>query len=301
MATPTPLEIPSSPFPTILNFRDVGQTINDVLGIPFLRENFFFRSARPDEASVDRAALKKTFNIKTILDLRSKTEHINQSKKRDAAFRGSSFADSSIDAAAEPFKIAGIRYEEINLNGGAFERALLWKLKWSSMTKLLSLMVMGYRTEAIAVLGREVMAPRGLIGLGVDSLTYSRREIYQIFSLLSQDDRYPILIHCTQGKDRTGLVVILVLLLCGVPADAITKDYMASETELEPEKEVRMREIEGMGLGREFARCPPGFVQEVVKWLGENGGVEGYLDSCEVDEGMRSRIRDKLLREKLEE
>jgi hypothetical protein len=31
-------------------------------------------------------------------------------------------------------------------------------------------MLLGYRTEAIAILGREVMKPRGLIGLGYDSI-----------------------------------------------------------------------------------------------------------------------------------
>ena len=37
-------------------------------------------------------------------------------------------------AAGEALKMAQIQYHEINLNGGAFERALLWKLNWSSLT-----------------------------------------------------------------------------------------------------------------------------------------------------------------------
>ena len=31
-------------------------------------------------------------------------------------------------------------------------------------------------------------------------------------------DNYPVLIHCIHGKDRTGLIVMLLLLICDVPA-----------------------------------------------------------------------------------
>lgn len=37
-----------------------------------------------------------------------------------------------------------------------------------------------------------------------------------------------VLVHCTAGKDRTGLVVALVLLAVGQPADEVVADYAAS-------------------------------------------------------------------------
>ena len=210
-----------------------------------LRPGLLYRSARPDEASLeDRQALTNTYQIKTILDLRSNTEHIEQAKKLDAKNQ-SLGPDVSLAAAAndEPLKIPGMKYVEIDLNGGSFSRALLWKLSWSSMTKLIALMAMGYRVEAIGILGREVMAPRGLIGLGKDSLDYSKGEIRQCFEILADSENYPVLVHCTQGKDRTGLVVLLTLLLCWVPLEAVVRDYRASEEQLQVERESRMKEI----------------------------------------------------------
>jgi len=42
------------------------------------------------------------------------------------------------------------------------------------------LMIFGYRMEAIAILGREVMLPRGLVGLGFDSIDYCGPEIAEV-------------------------------------------------------------------------------------------------------------------------
>ncbi|KAG5950791.1 hypothetical protein E4U53_004389 [Claviceps sorghi] len=46
--------------------------------------------------------------------------------------------------------------------------------------------------------------------------------------------RQPILVHCTLGKDRTGIVFALLLALAGVPDDAIAADYARTEQGLEP-------------------------------------------------------------------
>ena len=51
--------------------------------------------------------------------------------------------------------------------------------KWS-YRKLIILMIFGYRMEAISILGREVMKPRGLAGLGYDCIDYSGNEIAQV-------------------------------------------------------------------------------------------------------------------------
>ena len=199
-------------------------------------------------------------------------------------------------AAAEPLQTPGITYHEIDLNGGSFARALFWKLSWSSLSKLVGLMALGYRMEAIAILGREVMAPRGLTGLGKDSLDHCTSELRAILFVLAESSNYPILIHCTQGKDRTGLVVILLLLLLNVPLGAIGADYRASENELESERETRMEEIRRIGLDEEFAACPAGFVHEIAKHLEDvYGGVKDYLKRIGVDERTQDKVKENML------
>ncbi|KFY94224.1 hypothetical protein V498_03966 [Pseudogymnoascus sp. VKM F-4517 (FW-2822)] len=172
-------------------------------------------------------------------------------------------------------------------------------------------MLFGYRMEAISILGREVMNPRGLIGLGYDTIDYCGAELatvcpppeFPLPPLTSQalgefasSPRYPILVHCTQGKDRTGLIICLLLLLLDVPVDAVTYDYTMSEAGLLPEKEVRMVEIREIGLTEEFASAPREWIVKMHEYLGEKyGGTREYLEAIGVDEGMQARITEKLL------
>ncbi len=146
--------------------------------------------------------------------------------------------------------------------------------------------------QAISILGREVMQPRGLIGLGYDSLDSSGREIRQIFEILAEPSNYPVMIHCTQGKDRTGLIVLLVLLLLDVPIKAITHDYTLSEAELLPEKESRMEEIREIGLTEDFAGTPLDWAEKMKAHVdAKYGGISKYLTSIGVDESVQNSVK----------
>jgi protein-tyrosine phosphatase len=48
--------------------------------------------------------------------------------------------------------------------------------------KLIFLYILGFRMRAIAILGREVMLPRGLVGLGTDTLDHCGPEINDVSS-----------------------------------------------------------------------------------------------------------------------
>ncbi|KAL6250507.1 hypothetical protein RBB50_002809 [Rhinocladiella similis] len=282
-------------FDSLLNFRDVGAHINSVVGSDVLTPGLFFRSARPDECSTsDREYLTTKIKIKTIIDLRSKTEHINAAKKRSGVGLKSRSAavPSSDEHVNQSHQLSGVRYANINLNGKGFERHLIWQLKYTRLAKLVFLMALGYRTEGVSVLGRELMQPRGLIGLGLDTLDHSGPEVREVFDVLADQKAWPLMVNCTQGKDRTGMVVLLVLLLCDVNLDAISKDYVRSEPELESEKAARMEEISSIGLDESFAVCPPDFCDQVVQHLDSAyGGLCNYLDKVGVTPDQRDRVR----------
>ncbi|KIW50925.1 hypothetical protein PV05_09702 [Exophiala xenobiotica] len=285
-------------FDNLLNFRDVGAHINSIVGTEVLKTGFLFRSARPDECSPsDRDQLVNKFKINTIIDLRSKTEHINAAKKRsEIDFASQSAAIPSVDQdVAQSYQISSIRYAKINLNGKGFERHLIWQLKYTSLAKLVFLMALGYRTEGISVLGRELMQPRGLTGLGIDTLDHSGPEVKQVFDVLADQNTWPVMVNCTQGKDRTGIIILLVLLLCDIDVEAIAKDYVRSEPELEPEKAARMEEISSIGLDESFAGCPPDFCERILQHLKSSyGGLHDYLGKIGVNQSQQERIRTVL-------
>jgi len=150
--------------------------------------------------------------------------------------------------------------------------------------------------KAIAIVGREVMQPRGLLGLGIDTLDVSKAEMAEALRTILAPASLPLLVHCTQGKDRTGMVALIVLMALGVPLEAISHDYMLSGEELLSEKEQRLGEIREIGLADEFADVAPDMVVRVAEHLQDMyGGVDGYLDRIGVTSEDRERLRKILL------
>jgi len=53
----------------------------------------------------------------------------------------------------------------------------------------------------------------------------SAAELAAVFRRLAAPEGVPAVLHCTAGKDRTGVAVALLLLLLGVPRDCVVEDY----------------------------------------------------------------------------
>ncbi|KAF2857484.1 hypothetical protein K470DRAFT_260778 [Piedraia hortae CBS 480.64] len=327
-------------FDRILNFRDVGATINSLPAQsdstttrPVLKQGILFRSARPDAATPhDISLLRDTLGIKTIIDLRTPTEHA-EAEKSNAPTPGV-VPDARPDAVPEvdttplagenntsskshdhdddddrhhhhhhhhkpnqpPTPLTAITHR-INLNGPAYTRRLLSHLPFPQKAKLAFLYVTGSPKPAISILGSQVMTPRGLGGLAIDTLLSSTKEIRHLFSLFSEERNWPVLVHCSQGKDRTGLVVLLLLRLVGVGVGDVGRDYASSEDGLVSEREEKVVELRDMGLPEGFADCEPGWEGRVCGFLDEKeGGVEAYLvRRCGVSEGELNRVKGRLV------
>ncbi|KIW01469.1 hypothetical protein, variant [Verruconis gallopava] len=172
---------------------------------------------------------------------------------------------------------------------------LLSKLTWWQFIKLIGLMATGYRIDAIRIIGENVMRDKGLIGLGIDSVDACTAEVREFFDVLANRDNFPVLVHCTQGKDRTGLTVLLTLLLLGVPLPAAQYDYMATQGQLDSEREERLREIASIGLPESFADCDPEFVAAIDRHIQEEyGGVSQYLSHAGVGEETQNAVKEHL-------
>ncbi|KAL3441165.1 hypothetical protein BJX65DRAFT_289207 [Aspergillus insuetus] len=129
--------IPNVSFDNIINFRDVGRTINQFAGKKLLKEGVLFRSARLDEASKeDIRRLTDGLNIRTIIDLRSTTEHhmaITKYKKSHSAT--TSEREQQQQAEEDYIHLPSLSDTKtsrhlISLTGRAFVKQLLWRLDW---------------------------------------------------------------------------------------------------------------------------------------------------------------------------
>jgi protein-tyrosine phosphatase len=100
---------------------------------------------------------------------------------------------------------------------------------------------------------------------------------------LCASDALPGLIHCTAGKDRTGLVAAIVLAVIGVPDDVIAADYALSGSHLGPGAATAISQIRAVsGVGRWLdlgaLGAQPRVIHEALAHIRARAGtVAGYL------------------------
>ncbi|KAM3516039.1 hypothetical protein MY11210_000321 [Beauveria gryllotalpidicola] len=255
-----------------------------------VREGLVYRSARPDNASPqDMAYLADNLGIRTVIDLRTNTELARQAAKRIAH----RIADPSLPETAH---IPGIQYHEIKVTGRSFERHIVSLLTWWQTLKFLFLYAFKYRNKAIRVVAENVLVPRGLLGIGRDKLDHSGAEIAEALTLYTSTQTTPVLVHCTQGKDRTGLICCLILMILDVPMDAIEYDYLLTDSGLAREREQLIKEVTSVGLTEAWAYTDRGMMAGLKKHLDdEYGGLDAYLDSIGFHQARRALVRETLL------
>jgi protein-tyrosine phosphatase len=89
-----------------------------------------------------------------------------------------------------------------------------------------------------------------------------------------------VVLHCYNGKDRTGMMAALLLGIAGVPAGEIANDYAASQARLWPQYEKSLPKGASEG-GESFWSKPWAEPATMVGFLGHlderYGGVRAYL------------------------
>ena len=133
-----------------------------------------------------------------------------------------------------------------------------------------------------------------LADLYIHMLEHAKSELGQIFRLISRTPAKPILFHCTHGKDRTGLVAALLLLLAKVSESDIIANYQVSFTYLKPYFDQIRKSIPDRIWP--FLNSDPENMEKTLLYLTEQySSVDRYLESCDVGDFQRSAIIERLL------
>lgn len=128
---------------------------------------------------------------------------------------------------------------------------VMWQLPMYLKVRVVS-MVMRRKEPNMLVAG--AVADPAVVGYGKlyrFILDYSQSQIARALRVVAtsiRDGKVPILVHCIHGKDRTGLVVALLLKLCGVSDEAIVRDYVISELNLRHGRESKQLDSLGVPL-----------------------------------------------------
>lgn len=139
-----------------------------------------------------------------------------------------------------------------------------------------------------------------LSDLYLDMLAWQTTVIRTIFTVLADSTVYPVVIHCTAGKDRTGVVAALILRVLGVSDDLIIADYAETDANMQrlilahsASDHARMTAVPKRLLRAERATMQK-FLTELDRIY---GSVEDYLAHAGVDPAHVLAVRELLVPE----
>jgi protein-tyrosine phosphatase len=112
----------------------------------------------------------------------------------------------------------------------------------------------------------------------------------------------PVLVHCTVGKDRTGVTVAIALAAAGVDRDAVVADYARTESLLPAERNrlivsgIRALHPENRHAEELATRSPAPVMRALLERLdAEHGSPAGFLRAHGVTDDELAGLRDALV------
>jgi protein-tyrosine phosphatase len=127
--------------------------------------------------------------------------------------------------------------------------------------------------------------------------------IARVVQMLAAPGALPALVHCSAGKDRTGIVVGLVLSAVGVPDEVVAEDYALSAACLGPRTPQIISQVRAsVGLADggpadhgDLLDSPAGLFRQVLDWTRTAGGsAAGYLQAHGVTAEELAALRENL-------
>lgn len=257
----------SGKFDNVDNFRDIQSSDNTGR----LKEGMIFRSATLDDASErDAQTIAKYYNITTIIDLTG-TDHNDVFKQM--------FKVCDINKLEIPQKIRKRCRHVVQVRLLGRRHGLhVWKqTPTKTKYKVLGMIFTFRKKQAKQVIAEEVEAPKGLLGMYKDIVDYGTSGMYKVLNVMTDPSVYPVLIHCMQGKDRTGVVIAIIERLLGFSLSAIGSDYSRTEQGLDFQK--RIEHVRDEHLSEDFVHTPSRVIVELLEYIDTKyGSLPQYLD-----------------------
>ncbi|KAI5867712.1 tyrosine phosphatase family-domain-containing protein [Durotheca rogersii] len=274
-------KLPSPPFhhiPGLANFRDIGgYPVNggpssDDPGPPdggkilkVVRPGLIYRSSEPSRVTTDGVSKLQALRIEKVYDLRSNVEiergmrdgYNWNVKEWDGALRV--FAPVFLDQDFSPESLA-IRYGNFSSES----------------------------PEGFVAAYEDILTA----GASSDNGFRPFKTILEHLASPSPTPPSPCLIHCTAGKDRTGVICALILSLCGVDDEIVAHEYSLTDLGLKSRHDEFIKHLmdnpvlRGNPLGAK--RMVSARKDSMLATLAKIRETYGSVEKCVVDLGLLS-------------
>ncbi|TLD21918.1 hypothetical protein PspLS_08009 [Pyricularia sp. CBS 133598] len=282
---PAELTPPFHHIPGLPNFRDIGGYATAAAGDAstpgqpaqhgqkLFRRNLVFRASEPSKLTDEGVAKLQDLGITHVFDLRS----FDEVKAREG------WVGSKIREWDGAQRVLVPVFTDEDYSPEAIAR------RWGQFSEGDTGFVLAY--ERILEVGAQTDHPYAPF-----------RRI--LAHLASEEEPTPILIHCSAGKDRTGIICALLLSLAGVDDDAVAHEYNLTEVGLSDRKQefiealVKAGPLKGQ---RDKAERMVSARKEAMRATltmlrAKYGSVERYAtDSCGMSAEALQRLRKNIL------
>lgn len=132
-------------------------------------------------------------------------------------------------------------------------------------------------------------------------LTFGPETWLKMCDIFANAEHHPIVIHCTAGKDRTGVSTAFLLSILGVDREIIEADYLLTNRDVPRQLEfLEQHDLLPEGMDKatmaHHAGVPETAMKDFLDGLDEKyGGAMGYLTSIGVSETTFEQIREHFL------
>lgn len=139
--------------------------------------------------------------------------------------------------------------------------------------------------------------PKSMAELYQGLLENNKEEFKTILKIISQYKDGCVLFHCTAGKDRTGVLAMLLLGLVEVEERVIVEDYAVTEKYMEPVFKRQKEQLKQMGIEipAYVLESKAKDMEQTIQFLNQRyGGIVPYLNTMEIPETL-TVIKNKMI------
>lgn len=126
-----------------------------------------------------------------------------------------------------------------------------------------------------------------------ESIIYMMEEAGQLLKLVSDSEKGGILFHCSAGKDRTGILAMLLLMIAHAKREDILANYQPSYYNLMANPKIReAQEKYKLPLMSSDASTIAKVYDHIID---EYHDIESYLKACDLTDDDISKIYNRLV------
>jgi protein tyrosine/serine phosphatase len=297
----------------IANFRDIGGYSTTTPSHPSIHRNLVYRCADPSKVQPSGLAKLKELHIKKVFDLRSIPEISKQGPEWAGVAVEKEVFTTRSEGSETTEELPGDEIERIwcpvfrNTDYGPEQVAIRFQNYAKSGSEVCFLSLFPFFTlPCLALSWNSVLmrVKQGFVKAYADILANGPHAYKTILTHLAQPSPSPCIIHCTAGKDRTGVIIALLYLLCSVPPSTIANEYSLTDKGLEhlkplfTERLLKNPALEGNEEGvRNMISSQPEKMGDTIEMINRvYGSAEGYVrDVVGLSDGQIAQIRKNLL------